>query len=77
MKTDKRMDKIKFNDNNIASIFKFCRSQKAHEVHNIRINKLRWYFIILSFRLKFDDFIADGLFSNAWKGVNVIPVHKT
>ena len=28
MKTDKRIDKIKFNDNNIASIFKFVDPKK-------------------------------------------------
>ena len=78
MKTNKKINSINFNGDDITSIIKTLDSIKAHGVDNISICmiKLCSDSIILPLTLIFEDCIAKGIFPDLWKLANVIPTHK-
>ena len=78
MKTDKRLNPINFNGDDIISIIKSLDSQKAHGADNIFIHmiKLCGDSIILPLTLIFEDCIDKGIFSDQWKLANVILAYK-
>ena len=78
MKTNKSINSINFNGDDIISIIKTLDSEKAHGVDNISIRmiKLCGDSIILPLTLIFEDCIAKGIFPGLWKLAYVIPTHK-
>ena len=78
MKTNKSINSINFNGDDIISIIRFLDSKKAHGVDNISIRmiKLCGDSIILPLTLIFKDCIAKGIFPDLWKLAIVIPMHK-
>ena len=69
MKTDKRLNTINFNGDDIISIIKSLDSKKAHGADNISIRmiKLCGDSIILPLTLIFEDCIDKGIFPDQWK----------
>ena len=78
MKTNKSINSINFNVDDIISIIKTLDFKEAHGVDNISIRmiKLCGGSIILPLTLIFEDCIAKGIFPDLWKLANVIPTHK-
>ena len=78
MKTNKSINSINFNGDDIISIIKTLDSKKAHGVDNIAIGiiKLCGDSIILPLTLIFEECIAKGIFPDLCKLANVIPIYK-
>ena len=77
MKTDKRLNTMNFNGDDIISIIKSLDSKKAHAADiSIRMIKLCADSIILPLTLIFEDCINKGIFPDQWKLANVIPSYK-
>ena len=78
MKTNKSINSINYNGDDIISIIKTLDPKKAHGVDNIsiRMMKLCGDSIILPLTLIFEDCIAKSIFPDLWKLANVIHTHK-
>ena len=78
VKTDKRLNTINFNGDDIISKIKSLDSKKAPAADNISIRmiKLSGDSIILPLTLIFEDCIDKGIFPDQWKLANVIPAYK-
>ena len=76
MKTDKRLNTINFNGDDIISIIKSLDSKKAHGADiSICMIKLCGDSIIIPLTLIFEDQLK-GIFPDKWKLANVIPAYK-
>ena len=77
LKTDKRLNTINFNGDDIISIIKSLDSKKAHGADiSIRMIKLCGDSIILPLTFIFEDCIGKGIFPDQWKLANVFPAYK-
>ena len=78
LETDARLTSINFSDNDILNIIRSLDINKAHghDDISVRMVKICDDSIKKSLSIIYKNCIRTGIYPNAWKKSNIVPVHK-
>ena len=73
-----KLSSISITDDEILEIIRSLKPNKAHGWDNVSVRMIKYCdsALVLPLKLIFLNCLSRGIFPDAWKGANVVPVHK-